>query len=513
MPIEPSPFDAEFDALVEETLEEWKTPGLSIAVVHGSNTYSKAYGIAEFPDRKMTTDTLFPTASTTKAFLAAATSMMIQESKSTQSPLEWDTPISSMIPDDFVLADEYVTAHTTLEDALSHRSGLPGHQWIFHFGSKDASVREFVRSCRYKPLSAPPRTKFQYSNANYIAVTHALEQHTGETLEAFMKKRIWEPLGMNATYLAPSDAENDPSVIQKLVKAYTWIPEQEAGRWFSEPKPYWKPNTGGGAIVSNVLDYARWIRELLEQTGPLKGHDSLVKPRILHYEDGDINIPAPYHAYALGWFVDNYRGQHLYTHAGGWVGYGHLVGFIPDKKFGFVIMSNAHLGRFVDFKLAIHLLDKLLGPSDDPLHKERMAACFSKQAEARDKQLKYQREDIDVLKRQLFPTLADPPIPHILPLEKYVGAYRHPADAWFNITLDHARLTIDAAHGAIPGRFVLTHASGEFFIARITNPNIASLAPVAIEFEIDVSGAVRRVGLDIEPCLKGEKIWFDRTES
>lgn len=37
-----SPFDAVFDQLVAETLEAWKIPGLSIAVVHGTHTYSKA---------------------------------------------------------------------------------------------------------------------------------------------------------------------------------------------------------------------------------------------------------------------------------------------------------------------------------------------------------------------------------------------------------------------------------------------------------------------------------------
>lgn len=38
---EESPFDPEFDALVSKLLEEWKVPGLSIAVVHGSESYSK----------------------------------------------------------------------------------------------------------------------------------------------------------------------------------------------------------------------------------------------------------------------------------------------------------------------------------------------------------------------------------------------------------------------------------------------------------------------------------------
>lgn len=36
-----SPFDPDFDALVSKLLDEWKVPGLSIAVVHGDKTYSK----------------------------------------------------------------------------------------------------------------------------------------------------------------------------------------------------------------------------------------------------------------------------------------------------------------------------------------------------------------------------------------------------------------------------------------------------------------------------------------
>lgn len=39
-----SPFDPEFDTLVSELLEKWKVPGLSIAVVHKSQSYSKVTG-------------------------------------------------------------------------------------------------------------------------------------------------------------------------------------------------------------------------------------------------------------------------------------------------------------------------------------------------------------------------------------------------------------------------------------------------------------------------------------
>ncbi|KAJ5868925.1 hypothetical protein N7534_003478 [Penicillium rubens] len=80
------PLTLEFDALVQQQMDKWKVPGLSMAVVHGSSTWSKAYGFAQFPDRRMTTDSLFSTCSTTKAFTAAAMSLAIDDSRNTESP-------------------------------------------------------------------------------------------------------------------------------------------------------------------------------------------------------------------------------------------------------------------------------------------------------------------------------------------------------------------------------------------------------------------------------------------
>ncbi|KAL5365786.1 beta-lactamase/transpeptidase-like protein [Aspergillus floccosus] len=508
------PFDAEFDALVENALEEWKVPGLSIAVVNNEDTFSKAYGFAEFPDKLMGIDTLFPTASTTKAFTAAATSIAIQASKDTSSPIDWDTPISSLVPEDFILSDDYATKHTTLEDALSQRSGFPGHHWLLLYAEKDATVRDIVRSLRHLPLSAPPRTRFQYTNPMFIAMTHLLQQQTGKSLGSFLKDRIWDPLGMSQTFFSPLEAQKDPSSASKIAQGYTWIPEEAGGHWFEEPETNWRPLTGGGAVISSALDYSRWVHELIHRTGPLKGHDSLIKPRVFHFDTGDINLPAPYHSYALGWFVDMYRGLHLYSHSGGWPGYSTYVAILPEKKFGFVLMGNSNSARHLIFRLAVRLMDQLLGPVKDPLHEQRMAGFYARLERAKEGTLKYQPEDVDAIKRRLFPTLADPPVPHSLPLEKYVGTYRHPCGAWVPVVLgEDGNLGIDAAHGAISGALSLTHASGEFFVAKMKSGKPAVMWPVAAEFYIDASGVVKKIGMSLEPTLKGERIWFGRSES
>ncbi|KAJ5469676.1 hypothetical protein N7539_009294 [Penicillium diatomitis] len=508
------PFDQDFDTAVERGLEEWKVPGISIAVVRDGHTFSKAYGLATFPNKPMTTDNLFSAASTTKAFTAAATSMIIEDSKDSPSPINWDTPLASIIPEDFVLSDEYATAHTTLEDALSHRSGLPGHGWGLLCGDRDGSVRENVRTLRYLPLSEPPRTKLQYSNQMFIAVGHAMQKVSGQPLGSFLKKRIWGPLGMEQTFFSKEEAREIPKIAAKMATGYGWVAEKTGGHWVDESKANWRANTAGGSIVSSVLDYSRWVRELIDRGGPLKGHDSLFKPRTLCFDQDPTDLPTPYHAYALGWFVWMYRGQHLYSHTGGWPGFSTFVGIIPDKRFGIVLMANSTSARFLLSQLSVHLMDKLLGPASDPLHERNMAEFFARQEKEKTKLVEYQNEDIEVIKKRLFPSIACPRVPHALPLERYTGVYKHPTGSWMKVVLaEYGHLSIQNSHAPIALNLDLIHASGEFFVAKTPSSNSLPLDPLPAEFYVNTSGKAQRVGLAFEPALGKEKIWFERVDS
>ena len=156
----------------------------------------QGYGIASFPSTPVTPSTLFYCGSTSKAFTAAALSLLIDNSSS-YSDIQWSTPISELIRDDFVLENEYATTHTTIEDALSHRSGLPRHD--MSYGGTKATVKSTVRDLRYLALTAEPRTKFQYCNLMFVVASHVVETLTGAWLGDFLKERVWEPLGMKST--------------------------------------------------------------------------------------------------------------------------------------------------------------------------------------------------------------------------------------------------------------------------------------------------------------------------
>jgi CubicO group peptidase (beta-lactamase class C family) len=72
----------------------------------------------------VTTDTLFNCASMSKAFTSAAISLLVDDDEK-YPEVKWNAPVSKLIRDDFVLSDNRYTEEVTVEDILSHRSGLP----------------------------------------------------------------------------------------------------------------------------------------------------------------------------------------------------------------------------------------------------------------------------------------------------------------------------------------------------------------------------------------------------
>jgi CubicO group peptidase (beta-lactamase class C family) len=269
--------------------------------------------------------------------------------------IQWDTPINQLIRDDFVLENDYATNHITIEDALSHRSGLPGHDCSL--GGPGATVKSVVQSLRHLPMSAEPRTKYQYCNAMFVVVSHVIETVTGRKLGDLMKEWIWSPLGMDSTYLGLESAKNAK---EDLAHGYRYLGGTdnsgfEALEWRTVDEV-----AGAGAIITNVLDYAKWARAILNNSTPLSklGFEALFTPRTLMPIEEPFTGPR---SYALGWRTGVYRGQRFYEHSGGMIGFGAELLIFPDIDFSVVALANTSgTSNCVDQALAFHLVDEKL---------------------------------------------------------------------------------------------------------------------------------------------------------
>ncbi|KAL7904124.1 beta-lactamase/transpeptidase-like protein [Trichoderma velutinum] len=500
-------FNNEFNAKVQRLMDEWHVPGLAIGLIQGSDTSFKTYGLAQLPDAAVTPETVFFTASTTKAFTAASVSLLVDNAdlrsslSHCPSNLSLQTTLSSILGDDFALDDDAITSRITLEDALSNRTGLPDH--IYSFKPKSASVRDVVRSLRYLPRAAEPGTRYLYSSYMFSTVSHAIETMTSMSLGDFMRQNLWQPLGMTRTYWTPAEAMEAKASGTVLARGYAW---SEANSSFvEEPVPDFPAVSGAGAIISNVVDYTKWLQCMMTQSPPISpaAHATLTTPRISFSTPGNNPFPAP-HSYALGWFIDHYRGQRIVWHGGGWTGFGTTAMYLPDHQWGLVMMGNTRgSSHCVQRTLFMGMLDDLLGTPED----ERIDWSVKFQ-----KDLSKRRSDIARSRELLYPSLPCPACSPPLPYQAYAGEYIHAG--YGDLVLECCDDSLFASRLAqeIPMVIRMVHVCKEFWLATlmVMNEDPRDHLVIRASFKVGAHNEVSQVGLDLEPALNGNMIWFHR---
>lgn len=287
------------------------------------------------------------------------------QKKTPAERLAFDTPLVTLIRDDFVLQDDYATNHITIEDALSHRTGMTRHD--MSYGGPVNTVKKIVRSMRNFPLAYKLRTTWYYCNIMYVAASHALETATGQQLGKTFKEKIWDPLGMKNTYSNLPDVENAVASREvKMARGYLWHEGKDEAKGTFEPYEHMNLShiSGAGYIISNVLDYAEWIRAVINQSAPLS--EKIVSAMTASRAIVEMKC-EPYDGvatYALGWDVNTYKGEQVISHAGGLIGFGATVLILPKRKWGIVSFGNTSMtSNAVEESLAFHLVDELLGIS------------------------------------------------------------------------------------------------------------------------------------------------------
>lgn len=121
---------------IDTVLTKWNSSGLAIAVVRRDlsgqwTTELGNYGIATADGDPVTSDTLFAIASNSKLFLSLSVGLLIKNESLAEErgkKLDWTTQIEDVIPE-WGLMDEDANKGTTILDMLSHRTGLPRHEF------------------------------------------------------------------------------------------------------------------------------------------------------------------------------------------------------------------------------------------------------------------------------------------------------------------------------------------------------------------------------------------------
>ncbi len=364
---------ADLDAYVARALQTFGAPGMSVAVVeNGRAVVAKGYGVRRLGSPEPAdAHTSFPIGSETKAITAAALAVLVDEGR-----LKWSDRVVDRLPG-FRMHDPYATGHMTVRDLLTHRSGLGlGEGDLLIFPANDRSRAEIVHALRFLAPATGFREQFAYDNILYIVAGALVEAVSGRTWEAFVAEHVFRPAGMADAH--PGYEAQAPNVAS--LHARTGGPIRGVGgqRVIPLAAGFDVLAPAGGATLS-ATDMARWMQLQLDRgAAPGGGRvfsreqaDEMWRPVVVVPADA-FPLPAALapmepalQTYALGWFVETWRGHTVIEHSGAVFGAVAMLYLIPDLHVGVSVAINSEdsgARRAVMF----HILDHYVGaPATD----------------------------------------------------------------------------------------------------------------------------------------------------
>ncbi|MBX9678157.1 MAG: serine hydrolase [Gemmataceae bacterium] len=441
------------DGFFQDSLKEWKAPGLAVAIVDADRIlYAKGFGFREAgkPER-MTADAIFPFASCTKTLTVAALGRAREDDK-----LAWDDPLRKHLPW-FRLQDEYAGKHATLRDALCHRIGLGGHDLLWY--GRSLTMNEKTKSLALLPFDHPFRSQFDYQAIAFGAAGLALESAVGESWDAYLQRRILTPLGMTRTTTRKPKEGSDVAVGHRRSPAGD--PVAIAPYLFEHPDP-------AGSVHTTVRDSAEFLRLLLRK-GEWKGERVLAEktiaemltPQVVIRREGLAKTMTPdatMMAYGLGWVIQDYHGVTICQHGGAIDGYRIHLLLVPEANLGAVFCCNMD-GVSMNLALSHALLDAALGRT------------------AKNWNAYYRELDQSKLDERIahFAAIKKREAPPALPLAAYAGRYEDRAYGATEISVADGKLTAKRGAWRIALESLGTH---RFYVT--TDPAAGGLAEFVI---------------------------------
>ncbi|HYP52333.1 MAG TPA: serine hydrolase domain-containing protein [Pyrinomonadaceae bacterium] len=317
---------AAVEKAVEEKRAELGVPGVALVIVKDDRVvYMKGLGVKDLEKKlPVTPDTLFAIGSSSKAFTAMTVALGADDGK-----LSLDDSPKKYLPY-FKLQDADADARITVRDLMTHGSGLNRTDIAWITGA--LSREEVIRVAGMAKPTAKLREKFQYQNVMYSAAGEVAAKAQGMPWERVVVERIFKPLGMRASNLTVAETLKSPDyAVGYEVDATT----KEANR---RPMRDFPQVAAAGAINSNARDMARWLR-LLTNGGTFEGKRLVSERSFNELVSPQMKIGGKV-SYGLGWFIRDWHGHKVAEHGGNIDGFNALVGFMPDQKLGFAMLTN-----------------------------------------------------------------------------------------------------------------------------------------------------------------------------
>jgi CubicO group peptidase (beta-lactamase class C family) len=349
------------DKIFKEYADSNHLPGVAYGlVVDGKLVYKNNIGYTDIARKiPVTSSSLFRIASMSKSFACMAILKLRDEGK-----LNLDDPAYKYIPE--LRNIKYPTTdapHITIRHLMTHGAGFPeDNPWgDRQLSDTDKDLLDLIK--KQLSFSNPPGIAYEYSNLGFALQGMIITKVSGMPYQDYIKRNIWDPLGMKTTTYEYADVAPD-----KLAHGYRWL----NNKWNEEELLHdTKDGSWGamGAMISSIDEFAgymafhlsAWPPNNAKDDGPVKRSSV----REMHhpwrwngfnpnykFPDGRTCAITSAYCYGLGWLNDC-DGKSYIAHSGGLPGFGSQWRIMPDYGIGIVSFANrtyAPMG-FVNLKI------------------------------------------------------------------------------------------------------------------------------------------------------------------
>jgi beta-N-acetylhexosaminidase len=324
-------------ALLDHAVADGAFPGGVLAVGWKNQLAVHPFGqlTAGSKSRKVAEDSIYDVASLTKPIVTTTAAMMLAQQKC----LDLDTPVESYLPS--FAASAKSDPHSswrhrvTVRMLLLHNSGLPAHRDFYKEAKGHNAILAQVLA---EPLVRELGAQVEYSDLGFILLGEIVERLTGESLDVFAKRHIFELLGMDHSTFNPSRSSRADIAPTEMDKAYrkrlVWGEVHDENAWAMGGI------AGHAGLFSTARDVAIFAQMILN--GGIYAHRRLLARATIEAFTSRVTIGNS--ARALGWDVPtegSSSGRYFSSRSFGHTGFaGTSLWIDPERQLFVILLTN-----------------------------------------------------------------------------------------------------------------------------------------------------------------------------
>jgi len=307
-------FSEKMDNFIEEYTSKHKNSGVLRVTVKDEVVYEKFIGFSDIENKiPFTKDSMFTLYSLSKPFCAIGIMKLYDK-----GIIDVDKH-----PGEYLKEAKVFDERLTIRQLLNHTSGLPDFDQDTDINSRkngftSKEIKKALKNLAEYPMHFEPGKGHIYANINYIIPALIIEEVTGINYAEYMKKEVFEPLGMKTAIVDRSGLD---------------IPNRVTG---------YEPD----GRTDRVCEYTLGAADIAATVDDVYALNLAIKNRLLLSQKSweEVLTPSDQSTMGLGCNITVWHNKKRITHNGGWKGFRTIHVQLPEDDFDIIYLSNSGWG-------------------------------------------------------------------------------------------------------------------------------------------------------------------------